>query len=71
MLELKTIPPDMLKENASLRYERLEIGETIQVKAYYDKDNKLVKIIEEYREGKNDNSGTRTYFFEKIIYQLQ
>lgn len=65
MLEIQSIPNEMLTEVRSLRYERIDAGETVQVYAYYDKEGSLVKLIEDYRLGKNQNAGLKAYYFEE------
>lgn len=65
MIEIQSIPEEMLIEKRSLRYERIDAGETVQTYAYYNENNTLVKVVEDYRLGKNQNAGLRAYYFEK------
>lgn len=64
MIEIQRIPSGKLQEKVSLRYERIDAGETVQVYTYYDKEGSLVKVIEEYNLGNTKNGGVKTYYFE-------
>lgn len=64
MLEIQSIPQEKLIEKRSLRYERINTGETVQVYVYYNESGDLVKLVEDYSVGNNENTGLRVYYFE-------